>query len=73
VQTKRRKTLPPKRFAADSTIRRKVESAKRNGNGTDVSTIRRFEGKQGDGAAAHTDIRAAEKKLKWENYVYKIF
>lgn len=30
-------------------------------------------GKQGDGAAAHTDIRAAEKKIKMENYVYKIF
>ena len=30
----------------------------------DVSTIRRFEGKQGDGVAAHTDIRAAEKKIK---------
>ena len=67
VQTKRRKTLPPKRLPADSAIRRiggktfrlYVESAGRRFGGKTF-----FEGKQGDGAAVHTDIRAAEKKIK---------
>nr|DAO16364.1 MAG TPA: hypothetical protein [Caudoviricetes sp.] len=64
----RRNALPPIRRIVEKSNRRNVTKTGKN-----VSSIRRFEGKQGDGAAAHTDIRAAEKKLKWENYVYKIF
>lgn len=85
VQTKRRKTLPPKRFAAESLYRRFDTSPKTlpPKRFTVVSAINRnfrtkfadfSGGKQGDGAAAHTDIRAAEKKIKMEkNYVCKNF